>query len=74
MKGLLVGVQTVQDQASGGQGMESFYAGWGTLALINAAIARSMDRSGLGWGLLSLFFGPFATFLLAVVGRLEDEE
>lgn len=45
-----------------------YYAGWGTLMLINAALARSMRRSGLAWFLLSLFLGPIATLALAVMG------
>ena len=48
-----------------------YYAGWGTLMLVNAAIARSMSRSGLAWFLLSLFLGPIATFLLAFLGPHE---
>jgi hypothetical protein len=44
---------------------DSNYAiGWGTLALINAAIAQTRRRSGLNWFLLSLLLGPVATFLL----------
>ncbi len=38
--------------------------GWGTLALINAGLAQSKNRSGLGWFLLSLLLGPVATFIL----------
>jgi len=45
-----------------------FYLGWGTLMLINAALARCMGRSGLGWFLGSLFIGPIATLLLALFG------
>lgn len=41
-----------------------FYVGWLTLALINAGIAQSKNRSGLLWWLLSLFLGPIATFIL----------
>ena len=47
-----------------------FYLGWGTLMLINAALARSLGRSGLGWFLGSLFIGPIATLLLALLGPL----
>jgi hypothetical protein len=43
-----------------------FFVGWGTLALINAGLAQGKNRSGLNWFLLSLLFGPFATFLLVV--------
>jgi hypothetical protein len=38
--------------------------GIGTLALINAGLAQSKNRSGMNWFLLSLFLGPFATLLL----------
>lgn len=38
--------------------------GWGTLALINAGVAQSKNRSGLNWFLLSLLLGPIATFIL----------
>jgi hypothetical protein len=41
-----------------------FYVGWLTLALINAGIAQSKNRSGLLWWLLSLLLGPIATFIL----------
>lgn len=44
-----------------------FYAGWGTLALVNAGLAQGKGRSGLNWFLLSLFFGPLATFLLVAM-------
>jgi hypothetical protein len=43
---------------------QGFYAGWGTLALVNAGLAQGKGRSGLNWFLLSLLFGPVATFLL----------
>ncbi|QST02011.1 hypothetical protein IMZ31_11275 [Pontibacillus sp. ALD_SL1] len=43
---------------------ESYYVGWGTLALINAALAQGKNRTGLNWFLLSLFAGPIATLLL----------
>ena len=41
-----------------------FYAGWGTVALVNAGIAQGKGRSGLNWFLASLLLGPIATFLL----------
>ncbi len=41
-----------------------FYAGWGTLSLINAGLAQGKGRSGLNWFLLSLLCGPVATFVL----------
>jgi len=50
-----------------------YYVGWLTLALINAAIAQSKNRSGLLWWLVSLFLGPIATFLLvAFCSRLPE--
>jgi hypothetical protein len=42
-------------------------AGWGTLALINAGLAQSKNRSGLVWFLISLLAGPLATFLIVVL-------
>jgi hypothetical protein len=42
----------------------SFSAAWFTLSLINAGLAQSKNRSGLNWWFLSLFIGPFATFLI----------
>jgi hypothetical protein len=47
-----------------------YYLGWGTLALINAGLAQSKNRSGLGWFLLSLLLGPLATFLIVVLDRV----
>jgi hypothetical protein len=41
-----------------------YAVGWFTLALINAGLAQSKNRSGLFWFLASLFVGPLATFLL----------
>jgi hypothetical protein len=45
----------------------SYYVGWGTLALINAGLAQTKNRSGLLWFLLSCVLGPIATFLLVVL-------
>ncbi|MEY9868434.1 hypothetical protein ABIE66_003813 [Peribacillus sp. B2I2] len=42
----------------------SYFVGWGTLALINAGLAQGKNRTGLNWFLLSLFLGPLATFIL----------
>lgn len=44
-----------------------FYAGWGTLSLVNAGIAQGKGRSGLNWFLLSLLGGPVATFALVAL-------
>jgi hypothetical protein len=41
--------------------------GWGTLALINAGLAETKNRSRLGWFLLSLLLGPIATFILVAL-------
>jgi hypothetical protein len=46
---------------------QSPYAiGWGTLALINAGLAQSKNRSGLNWFLISLLLGPLATFFVVI--------
>ncbi len=45
----------------------NYAVGWFTLALINAGLAQSKDRSGLLWFLGSLVLGPVATFLLVTV-------
>lgn len=44
-----------------------WFAGWGTLALINAGIAQSKHRSGLLWFLVSLLIGPFATLVIVLL-------
>lgn len=45
--------------------VRSEYAvGWGTLALLNAGLAQTKGKSGLLWGLFSLFIGPIATLIL----------
>jgi hypothetical protein len=44
----------------------SYAVGWGTLALINAGLAQSKGRSRAAWFLLSLLFGPIATFVIVV--------
>ena len=46
-----------------------FAVGWGTLALLNAGIAQGKNRSGLNWFLLSILFGPIATFFLVVLDK-----
>lgn len=49
---------------------DTFFVGWGTLSLINAGLAQGKNRSGLNWFLISMFLGPFATFLLVVMEAL----
>jgi len=43
---------------------ESYYAGWGTLALINANLGQIKGGNGLIWFLVSLVLGPIATAIL----------
>ena len=45
--------------------MSSYVVGWGTLALINAALANAGGRNPLTYFLASLFLGPLITLLLA---------
>lgn len=47
-----------------------WFVGWGTLALINAALAQGKNRSGLLWFLLSLVFGPLVTLLLVLLPKV----
>ena len=47
----------------------TFFVGMGTLAMINAGLAQSKQRSGLLWWLFSLVLGPFATFLIVVLPK-----
>jgi hypothetical protein len=44
-----------------------YAVGWGTLALINAALAQTKGRSRLIWFLLSLPLGPIATLAIVLV-------
>jgi hypothetical protein len=46
--------------------------GWGTLSLINAGLAQTKNRSGLGWWLASLFLGPIATFLIVILDPVDE--
>jgi len=48
---------------------QQYAVGWGTLALINAGLAQSKNRSGLGWFLLSLLLGPIATLILVILDK-----
>jgi len=49
-----------------------WFAGWGTLALINAGLAQAKNRSGLIWFLISLVLGPIATFLIVVTDKAPE--
>jgi hypothetical protein len=44
-----------------------YAVGWFTLSFINAGLAQSKGRSGLGWWLGSLFLGPICTLLIVVL-------
>ncbi len=44
-----------------------YVVGWGTLALINAALAQNRNRWGLAWFLISVFVGPLATLVLVLL-------
>lgn len=46
-----------------------FFVGWGTLALINAGLAQSKNRSGLLWFFLSVLLGPIATLVVVVLPK-----
>lgn len=50
-----------------------WFVGWGTLALINAALAQGKNRNGLLWFVLSLLFGPFATLLLVLLPKVRTK-
>lgn len=54
-------------------GFDSGYVGWGTwwvtLALINAGLAQSKDRSALLTFVFSLVFGPLATLVTVLSKR-----
>jgi hypothetical protein len=46
-----------------------YAVGWFTLALINAGLAQSKNRSGGLWFLISLVLGPIATLLIVVQAK-----
>lgn len=46
-----------------------YFVGWGTLALINAALAQGKNRTGFNWFLFSLVLGPVATLILLFVQK-----
>ena len=50
-----------------------FFVGWGTLALINAALAQGKNRSGLLWFFVSLPLGPLSTLLLVVMPKVRSK-
>lgn len=50
---------------------KEYVVGWGTLAMINAALAQGKGRSGLNWFLISLALGPIATLAIVLLDKLE---
>jgi hypothetical protein len=46
---------------------KEWFAGWGTLALINAGLAQGKHRSGFAWFVFSIFLGPLATLFLVLI-------
>ena len=50
-----------------------WFVGWGTLALINAALAQGKNRSGLLWFLLSLLFVAVVTLLLVLLPKVRSK-
>ena len=44
-----------------------WFAGWGTLALVNAGLAQAKHRSGALWFLASIFLGPLATLCIVLL-------
>ena len=51
-----------------------FAVGWGTLALINAGLAQTKNRSGAGWFVASLFLGPIATLVIVLLDRAPEKK
>lgn len=49
------------------------FAGWLTLALINAGLAQGKNRSGLSWFLLSLLLGPVATLIVVLLPKVRQK-
>jgi hypothetical protein len=49
-----------------------YAVGWGTLALVNAGLAQSKNRSGLAWWVISLFIGPIATLIIVLLDKLTE--
>lgn len=50
-----------------------WFAGWGTLALVNAGLAQGKNRSGALWFLLSLVLGPIATLVLVLLPKVRQK-
>jgi len=50
-----------------------WFVGWGTLALINAALAQGKNRSGLLWFFVSVIVGPLTTLALVVMPKVRSK-
>gem|GEM_PF-1404275 len=58
---------SLEHLSRGDLGQDTGYVmGWFTLSLINAGLAQATRRSGSGWWVVSLFFGPIATLVLVL--------
>ena len=55
------------------QNTSEYGVGWLTLSLINAGLAQSKGRSGFGWWLVSLFFGPLCTLLIVLLDPVKPK-
>ncbi len=64
----LGGAVTMDDTGFGG----GYIVGWGTLALINAGLAQTKNRSGLAWFLISMILGPIATFVILFLAKAPE--
>ena len=51
-----------------------YAVGWGTLASINASLAKGKNRSGLLWFLISLALGPLATLILLFLDKTPGKQ
>ena len=51
------------------QNAPGYAVGWGALALINAGLAQSKNRSGLLFFLLSLLLGPIVTLIIVLLPK-----
>jgi hypothetical protein len=50
-----------------------YAVGWFTLSLINAGLAQSKGRSGLGWWFASLFLGPIVTLIIVISDPIKSQ-
>lgn len=50
-----------------------FYVGWGTLALINAALIQNKNHHPLPCLLVSLFLGPLVTLMILFIKKKQED-